>query len=212
MKGYEETKMIFGQQGFAVLNGIFSTEEVEAISGLIQAASAGKPAFRKKTSIFAIRQFLHEIPEVGEHIFTDRFCQLVNELFGKDYFVVKSIYFDKPPDSNWFVSYHQDLTIAVDQKAETDSFSCWTVKQHQYAVHPPISFLQNNFTVRIHLDDTDKNNGALKVIPGSHLKAIIRSDTMDASKAEEQICEVKKGGLMLMRPLLLHASDKTINA
>jgi ectoine hydroxylase-related dioxygenase (phytanoyl-CoA dioxygenase family) len=34
-------------------------------------------------------------------------------------------------------------------------------------------------TVRIHLDDTDENNGALRVVPKSHLKGIYRPETID---------------------------------
>ncbi len=43
-----------------------------------------------------------------------------------DNFVVKSIYFDKPASSNWYVPYHQDLTISVDKKLELENFGPWT--------------------------------------------------------------------------------------
>jgi ectoine hydroxylase-related dioxygenase (phytanoyl-CoA dioxygenase family) len=67
------------------------------------------------------------------------------------------------------------------------------------------------FTMRIHLDDTDENNGALKVIPGSHLKKVYRAETIDWSVEKETICSVPKGGIMVMKPLLLHASGRTVN-
>ncbi|WP_343667434.1 phytanoyl-CoA dioxygenase family protein [Chitinophaga sp.] len=136
---------------------------------------------------------------------------MIDTLFGKDYHVVKSIYFDKPGGSNWFVSYHQDLTISVKEKAVVEGYAPWTVKQEQYAVQPPLSILENNFTIRIHLDDTDENNGALRVVPGSHLKGIYRPETIDWEKEVEETCAVQKGGLMIMRPLLLHASSRTTN-
>jgi Protein involved in biosynthesis of mitomycin antibiotics/polyketide fumonisin len=144
-------------------------------------------------------------------IFIETLTNIIHDLFGKDYFIVKSIYFDKPGDSNWFVSYHQDLTISVDKKIELEGFGPWTVKQNQFAVQPPLPVLESNFTIRIHLDDTDEHNGALRVIPGSHLKGIIRSETIDWSKETEITCKVKRGGIMLMRPLLLHASSRSTN-
>lgn len=61
------------------------------------------------------------------------------------------------------------------------------------------------------MDDTDKNNGALKVIPKSHLNGIIRADSKDWNIENEFICEVRKGGVMLMKPLTLHASNRTTN-
>ncbi|HYO22680.1 MAG TPA: phytanoyl-CoA dioxygenase family protein, partial [Flavisolibacter sp.] len=67
------------------------------------------------------------------------------------------------------------------------------------------------FTIRIHLDDTDDNNVALRVVPKSHLKGIYRPETIDWNNETEEICNVRKGGIMIMRPLLLHASSRTTN-
>ncbi|WP_220275173.1 phytanoyl-CoA dioxygenase family protein [Emticicia sp. BO119] len=94
---------------------------------------------------------------------------------------------------------------------EIDGFGPWTVKHQQFAVQPPLSILEDNFTIRIHLDDTDEGNGALKVIPKSHQKGIYRPETIDWSIETECICSVKKGGIMFMKPLLLHASNRTTN-
>ncbi len=178
----------------------------------IEQVDTSKPTFRKSTDLFAIRQFLKEIPETAKLIFNNNLKTVVRQLFGDDYFVVKSIYFDKPETSNWFVSYHQDLTISVNKKVELQNFGPWTVKQNQFAVQPPLDILKNIFTVRIHLDDTDENNGALKVIAKSHLKGIYRPETIDWKTEVETICKVQKGGLMIMKPLLLHSSSKTINS
>jgi len=121
-------------------------------------------------------------------------------------------HFDKPGGSNWFVAFHQDLTIAVDKRTTFPGFSCWTVKQDQFAVQPPVDVLENIFTVRIHLDDTDEHNGALKVIVGSHRKGIVRPEEVDRSAEREVVCRVKRGGVMIMKPLLLHASGRTVDA
>jgi ectoine hydroxylase-related dioxygenase (phytanoyl-CoA dioxygenase family) len=125
--------------------------------------------------------------------------------------VVKSIYFDKPEKSNWFVAWHQDLTISVNKKAELPGYGPWTIKPDQFAVQPPVAILEDNFTIRIHLDDTDNNNGALKVLPGSHLKKIYRVEDIDWAREKEAICSVNAGGIMIMRPLLMHASSRTTN-
>lgn len=132
-------------------------------------------------------------------------------MFGENYFTVKSIYFDKPEKSNWYVAYHQDLTISVDKKAELKNFGPWTSKQNQFAVQPPLDILENIFTIRIHLDDTDENNGALKVVPTSHAKGIYRPETINWNVETENICSVGKGGIMVMKPLLLHSSIRTTN-
>ena len=196
-------------EGFAVIEEIFSDDEVKQLIALIENADATNTTFRKTQDLFAIRQFLKEIPKAAHVIFNQKLNDLNIKLFGNDYFITKSIYFDKTEQSNWFVAYHQDLTISVDQKKDIQGFGPWTVKQNQFAVQPPLHFLENNYTIRIHLDDTDEGNGALKVIPASHLKGIYRAETIDWTAEKEVFCNVKKGGVMIMKPLLLHASNRT---
>ena len=197
--------------GFTTFSEIYSSMEIEQILEAINRADKTKETFRRSTDLFAIRQFLKEIPETSELIFNKNLKTIIHQLFGQDYFVVKSIYFDKPEESNWYVAYHQDLTISVDKKIEINGFGPWTVKQNQFSVQPPIDILENNFTVRIHLDETTNENGALKVVVGSHLKKIYRPETIDWTREREAVCEVPKGGVMFMKPLLLHSSSRTTN-
>ncbi|MBL7932184.1 MAG: phytanoyl-CoA dioxygenase family protein [Bacteroidia bacterium] len=199
------------QLGFTILNDIFSNKEIENILNALKSADTSKATFRKTEDLFAIRQFLKEVPAISKLVFTDKFNAAIKMLLGENYFVVKSIYFDKPEKSNWFVSYHQDLTISVDKKMEIENYGPWTVKQNQFAVQPPLDILKSIYTIRIHLDNTDAENGALKVVPGSHLNGIYRPETIDWTKEKETICCVPKGGIMLMRPLLLHSSGRTNN-
>jgi ectoine hydroxylase-related dioxygenase (phytanoyl-CoA dioxygenase family) len=196
-------------KGFTIIENIYTAVEIESIIALINQADHSNPTFRKTDDLFAIRQFLKEIPGIKQLVFNDKLKSLINNLFSHDYFIVKSIYFDKPEKSNWFVAWHQDLTISVNKKAELPGYNTWTVKQNQFAVQPPIEILQSNFTIRIHLDDTDAGNGALKVIPCSHLKNIYRVENIDWQTETEAICKVNAGGIMIMQPLLIHASKRT---
>ena len=195
--------------GFTIIEAIYNPKEIELIVKLINQSDQSNDAFRKTTGLFAIRQFVKEIPGVIPVVFNQRLRMIINDLFGDDYFVVKSIYFDKPENSNWFVGWHQDLTISVNKKIEMPGYSSWTIKMNQFAVQPPVEILQDNFTIRVHLDNTDERNGALKVIPGSHSKGISRSENIDWENEKEFICSVKRGSIMIMRPLLMHASDRT---
>jgi ectoine hydroxylase-related dioxygenase (phytanoyl-CoA dioxygenase family) len=199
------------EEGFAVINDVYTKQEIVQLLEIIDGIDTSKPTFRKSNDLFAIRQFLKEVPDVKQIIFNEKLKSLIETYFGSDFFIVKSIYFDKPEASNWFVAYHQDLTISVDKKIDIAGFGPWTVKQNQFAVQPPLSILENNFTIRIHLDHTDENNGALKVIPNSHSKSIYRPETIDWTLEKEVLCNVKEGGIMFMKPLLLHASGRTTN-
>lgn len=206
-----EAKNKLLNNGFAIIDAIYSTNEINEIGTVISKLDTSNPIFRKSEHLFAIRQFIKEVPEIKNILFNSQFKEVINTIGGEDYFVVKSIYFDKPKKSNWFVSYHQDLTISVNEKKNLNDFINWTKKHNQYAVQPNKEILENIFTVRIHLDDTTAGNGALKVINKSHLKSINRIENTDFKLEEEVICEVNSGGIMIMKPLLFHASSKTTN-
>jgi ectoine hydroxylase-related dioxygenase (phytanoyl-CoA dioxygenase family) len=199
-------------EGFTIINKVYTENEVGKLISLIENLTkndSDNATFRKSQDLFAIRQFHKEVPETLDFIFNQNLKDIIESTFGDGYFITKSIYFDKPEKSNWFVAYHQDLTISVDKKIEIENFENWTIKQNQFSVQPPKEILENNFTIRIHLDHTTKENGALKVINNSHSKGIFRVENLQTEN--ETICEVEKGGIMIMRPLLFHASNKTTN-
>jgi len=192
MTDVDTIKRAIANDGFAIIENIYTTNEIDTILLAITQAGIINPAYGKTPGLFAIRRFLKEVPEAVHAIFTSKLQAVITGLFGEAYFVVKSIYFDKPAETNWFVAWHQDLTISVDKKIEAEGFGPWTVKHNQFGVQPPAGILQDNFTIRIHLDDTDEYNGALKVIPASHLKGIYRHQAEGNDVETVKICRIKR--------------------
>jgi ectoine hydroxylase-related dioxygenase (phytanoyl-CoA dioxygenase family) len=126
--------------------------------------------------------------------------------------VVSGIFFDKQPNANWKVPWHQDLTVAVKNRLEVPDFHPWSVKAGIHHVQPPVAILEQMLTVRIHLDRTDESNGALRLIPGSHSQGRLSTMEIDRWKQSPAIsCNCQAGGILLMRPLLLHASSIAIS-
>ncbi len=123
---------------------------------------------------------------------------------------VRSILFDKTEGNNWPVLWHQDLTIALKEKIEIAGYEPWSEKYGIPHVQPPVELLQNMVTLRIHLDDTQEENGALRVSPRSHLAGKIPSHAIQ-KHIENTVttCECKTGDVLLMSPLLLHSSPRT---
>jgi ectoine hydroxylase-related dioxygenase (phytanoyl-CoA dioxygenase family) len=121
---------------------------------------------------------------------------------------VRAIYFDKSPGASWIVPWHQDLTISVTHRVETVGFGPWSTKDGLIHVQPPAEILEGMITLRIHLDDADESNGALKVLPGSHNQDRLNAQDIERFRSEvsEVMCCAKRGDGLLMRPLLLHAS------
>lgn len=201
----------FENNGFSTIDNIYSPLEAEAIAHEIAQAEQTNTSFRKTSDLYAIRRVLKEIPVLKPIIFNNKLKEVIHELFGEGFFLVKSIYFDKPEKSNWFVTWHQDLTISIDRKADIPGFKNWTSKFNSFAVQPPVEILENNFTIRIHLDDTDETNGALRVISGSAQKGVFSPQGISIVDNTETYCRVHAGGIMIMKPLLMHASDRTVS-
>jgi ectoine hydroxylase-related dioxygenase (phytanoyl-CoA dioxygenase family) len=130
---------------------------------------------------------------------------IVESVLSPAAFVARSIVFDKNPRANWDVTWHQDATIAVVQRREAPGFGPWSVKSGVPHVRPPAEVLGRMVTLRIHLDDCMRENGALLVVPGSHRSFIAESSIAEWASV---VCECRAGEVLLMRPLILHASKK----
>ena len=106
-----------------------------------------------------------------------------------------------------------DLTITVKEKVENEDFTAWTRKAVIWHTQPPVSVLEKILTLRIHLDDTDETNGALKIIPKSHKNGRLGASEIGNLRQTNgiEVCCVKKGGVLLMRPLLIHSSSQGTN-
>jgi ectoine hydroxylase-related dioxygenase (phytanoyl-CoA dioxygenase family) len=124
---------------------------------------------------------------------------------------VRAIYFDKSSDANWLVPWHQDLTLALRERLESPGFGPWSVKDGIPHVQPSVELLERMLTVRIHLDDADETNGALRVLPGSHRHGRLTPERIRTLRHEqsEVLCSARAGDVLLMRPLLLHASGRS---
>lgn len=103
--------------------------------------------------------------------------------------------FDKTAGPNWLVPFHQDLTIEVKERRDVDGFGPWTEKAGAICVQPPTWIMEAMVSIRLHLDDCDASNGALRVMRGSH-----------------RMGRLKPGDGLILPPLLLHASSRATTA
>jgi ectoine hydroxylase-related dioxygenase (phytanoyl-CoA dioxygenase family) len=150
------------------------------------------------------------VPAVAELASSKQLKGILESRLNQEIFPVRALFFDKHADANWSVAWHQDLTIAVARKIEAPGFATWSIKEGIVHMQPPAEVLENMATLRLHLDKCDTDDGALKVIPRSHLRGRLASVEIAAwvNKNTGLICAVPKGGALLMRPLLLHSSSR----
>jgi ectoine hydroxylase-related dioxygenase (phytanoyl-CoA dioxygenase family) len=195
--------------GFAVIPRVLDPATVACLVDQLAHVPRSNATKQRGQSYFGIRNLLNVAPFVQELAGSACVRSIVERVAGKQAQVVRGIFFDKTPEANWKVAWHQDLTIAVRHKKELVGFKCWSRKAGITHVQPPVFVLDTMVALRLHLDDTTEESGALKVIPGSHKHGRLTATEIEKIKQETQpvTCPVKKGGVLLMRPLLLHSSS-----
>jgi ectoine hydroxylase-related dioxygenase (phytanoyl-CoA dioxygenase family) len=189
-------------QGFTMIDSYL---DLDLIDRLIQAITD----CQLNPDRAGVRNLLELVPSVEKLSQSHEIRDLVVPILGDSARVVRGIFFDKQPSANWKVPWHQDRTIAVKQRVDLPEYHPWSVKAGIVHVQPPTAILNQLLTVRIHLDRTDESNGALKVIPGSHCHGKLTDSEIDRWKQISPgiSCNLDPGGILLMRPLLIHASS-----
>ena len=160
-----------------------------------------------------LRNLIRLHPAVAKLASSATIKEILSPRTGRGVFPVRALFFDKTPDANWSVTWHQDLSIAVAGKIETKGFGGWSVKEGVTHVQPPREILEGMITLRLHLDDCSADNGALKVIPGSHRHGKLDATEIAKWTREYPVvtCEIPRGSALLMRPLILHSSSAAQN-
>ncbi|MFT4556801.1 MAG: ectoine hydroxylase-related dioxygenase (phytanoyl-CoA dioxygenase family) [Planctomycetaceae bacterium] len=201
------------EHGFAIVEDVITPTEVNALRIAIEQAiteSQDSTSVRDRGGVYAIRNVTEVVPEVRALHKHPGIAQLVAPILGTNAMLVRGLMFDKSPESNWGIFWHQDLSIAVRQREDVAEFGPWSIKAGIQHVQPPPPILQQMLTVRLHLDDCMESNGALRVLPGSHRSSrlnMFESETLQQNTAPKTCC-VHSGGAVMMRPLLLHSSHR----
>ncbi len=197
------------QNGFALVANFIDAGTLEQLSSVLAQANDESAIKQRAGKAFGIRKLLDVVPVVRDFAESEPLQKFLIPILGAKPKTVRGIYFDKTPQANWKVPWHQDVMIAVREKKDLPGFSAWSTKAGVVHVQPPVEVLANILALRIHLDEADESNGALRVILGSHQSGILDDAQIQAYKTNpgELLCRAKRGDALLMRPLLLHASS-----
>jgi ectoine hydroxylase-related dioxygenase (phytanoyl-CoA dioxygenase family) len=153
---------------------------------------------------------LLDLPVVRELAASEPVKQLVSAVLGMGSFAVRGILFNKTPDANWKAVWHQDRTIAVRERKDVAHFGPWSMKAGVQHVQPPAPVMAETLAIRLHLDESHEGNGPLRVIPGSHKAGCLSAEEVATWGERPSVtCTVPRGGAILMRPLLVHASSSS---
>ncbi|MFP5391561.1 MAG: phytanoyl-CoA dioxygenase family protein [Gammaproteobacteria bacterium] len=190
----------FERQGFDIIDGVFDAAELAALDSRLAGLTAGKAGSRRMLEHAWCRVLAGRL---RQHL-------AAQDILERDHVAIQCIYFEKSAELNWLVPLHQDLSLPVAERIEHAELAGWSEKEGSLYVQPPAGVLERVVAVRLHVDDCGVDDGALAVVPGSHRLGRLDVAGVTAARAHagEILCPVPRGGVMAMRPLLLHASSK----
>lgn len=193
----------FESAGFTMVPALLSAVEVQLLISAIEERTG------TERGRGGVRDVLDHMPELRAVALHPKVRAIVESVLGCDAFLVRSILFDKTEASNWKVPWHQDITIAVYERRDSEGYGPWSTKAGVLHVQPPTDVLERMVTIRIHLDACPAANGALRVMEGSHRLGRINQNYAERHVDESSAitCEAQVGEALVMRPLLLHASS-----
>jgi ectoine hydroxylase-related dioxygenase (phytanoyl-CoA dioxygenase family) len=193
--------------GFSILRCIIPEPARALVEG--EVARLDERQLSRRGQMYAARNLLVTASSVRELAASAECRALVEPILGAGAFSVRAMLFDKVPGANWNLGWHQDQIIPVAERRDVDSFSGWSVKKGVSHVRPPAAVLERMLAMRIHIDDCGLSNGALCVIPGSHVRRLMSSEQIHQIVSTEPpvACEARRGDVLVMRPLLLNSTS-----
>jgi len=186
------------ENGYAVIHNAVPAKVLNSIEPKLDGVRAGQ-------------RDLLSVPLMKELVASRLLRALVEPVLGQKSVAVRGILFNKQPNANWRVIWHQDCVIAVREQKKLVGWGPWSVKQGVHHVRPPVEVMERMVALRIHLDDCGASNGPLRVCPGTHRHKFLSDEQILRWPKEAAVtCTADRSDAILMRPLLLHASSAAV--
>ncbi|HEY6373070.1 MAG TPA: phytanoyl-CoA dioxygenase family protein [Candidatus Sulfotelmatobacter sp.] len=194
-----------GDAGFAILPAFFSHEHLDQLLHEIDesAPRRSRAGIRHALSLSPVAALARE-PQMIE---------LAREVLGPEAFPFRAAFFDKSPTANWLVVWHQDTALPLRERIDRLGWGPWSIKDRIDYAHAPATALSQVLALRVSCDDSIAGNGPLRVLPGTHTLGVLSDDNLRdfSTRIAAVDCVAPKGGVVAMRPLVVHASAKSQN-
>jgi ectoine hydroxylase-related dioxygenase (phytanoyl-CoA dioxygenase family) len=189
------------KSGFEVLPCVFTSYEVGNLAAALEDVDRSRAGARHLMAHPAVAGAAHD----------ERLLAIARRWLGPDVHPYRATLSDKSPEANWLVVWHQDTALPLHRKVDVPGWGPWSEKAGVLYAHAPASALEAVVALRLHLDDSHADNGPLRVLPGSHERGVLSDEALRelAHDAQAEECLVGRGGIVVMKPLLVHASSKS---
>jgi Phytanoyl-CoA dioxygenase (PhyH) len=194
-----------GDSGFEIVPDVLGAHDVLGLTKSLEGL--------KSRSRAGARHLMSE-PAVAELANDTRLLALAMRELGPNARPYRATLFDKSPRSNWLVVWHQDTALPLRLRRGVPGWGPWSMKAGVLYAHAPAGALEGILALRVHLDDSLPENGPLRMLPGTHANGVLSDRAIQelSVRIRPHSCVVDRGGVISMRPLVLHASSKATSA
>ena len=193
------------ESGFHIIPGVLSGTECESLaSGLSSFRGRGRAGTRHLLGLEVVARIAHD----------SRLLSIAGTALGKEAVPFHATLFNKSPHANWLVVWHQDTALPLQAHFEAAGWGPWSVKEGVIYAHAPAQALSRVVALRLHIDASTSENGPLRIVPGSHALGVLTDDQIGriVRSAHPTECVVSAGGILVMRPLHIHSSSKSVSS
>lgn len=197
---------VWRKSGFALIRNVFVESEIDQIIRQIEEAEIQR-------SRAGVRHLLR-IPAISSLARDPRLIRLAAEALRAEPVPFGATLFDKSDTANWLVVWHQDTALPMEERRDAPGWGPWSTKDGVEYAHAPGPALESIVAIRLHLDPSTLENGALRILPGTHAQGVLSDGQIHSvsSSVRPVVCGARGGDVLIMRPLLLHASSKATTA
>jgi ectoine hydroxylase-related dioxygenase (phytanoyl-CoA dioxygenase family) len=190
-------------EGYGLIPDVFAPSEIRSLLTALKREAL--PRTRA-----GVRHAMRS-PAVARTANDPRMLDIARKILGPAAIPFRATLFEKLPDSNWLVAWHQDTALPLQERREASGWGPWSIKDGVNYAHAPAKALEKVVALRLHLDDSILNNGPLRVLPATHTKGVLTDEEIFsiAAQTSNVDCLMPIGGIVAMRPLVIHASSKS---
>jgi ectoine hydroxylase-related dioxygenase (phytanoyl-CoA dioxygenase family) len=187
-------------EGYQVIARVLTEAECDRLIAELQETTRSRAGARHLMSNRAVRAIAND----------DRLVSIARPALGGRAVPFRATLFEKSGAKNWLIAWHQDTALPLRARFDAPGWGPWSEKHGVLYAHAPAWALQRVVALRVHLDASTPENGPLRVVPESHQAGVLNDcEVLDIAKSRTEVeCPVPRGGVLAMRPLLIHSSSK----
>ena len=188
--------------GFEIIPELFDQRRIASVIESLYASPLrrGRAGVRNALRIDSVRDLATD----------SKLLNVASSVLGGNAIPFRATLFDKSFGANWLVVWHQDTALPLRDRRDVKGWGPWSVKEGVIYAHAPAHALERVLAIRVHLDHSNEQSGSLRVLPQTHTLGVLSDDAIHdlADNIPAVDCHVAAGGVLLMKPLLVHSSSK----